>query len=199
MPKKPEAVITDFAGVYAEDGLQTFLKKLSKEQEIPIDELQKVNRKYLFPFHRDEIDEDDYWNGLFDEAGIVGNISEAKEELRAAHKPYQTVIDFFDALKEKTKTGLLTNCGKEWFEYHNQRFGLSETFDAAVASYMLGVRKPDVGIYHYILAKLGVNAEDAVYLDDRKKNLEPFKDLGGSVIHVESPGQAVAALRAIGL
>ena len=41
-----------------------------------------------------------------------------------------------------------------------------------------GVKKPDRAIYRRVLERLGVRAEEAVFLDDIGTNLKPARDMG---------------------
>jgi hypothetical protein len=48
-------------------------------------------------------------------------------------------------------------------------------FDVVIESAVVGLRKPDPRIYELVLSKLGVDAADAVFLDDLGINLKPAR------------------------
>lgn len=48
------------------------------------------------------------------------------------------------------------------------------------------IKKPDERIFQFTIEKLGVNAEDCIYIDDRRGNLEAAKKVGMTPILLNS-------------
>jgi epoxide hydrolase-like predicted phosphatase len=67
-------------------------------------------------------------------------------------------------------------------------------FDVVIESAVVGLRKPDPRIYELVLSKLGVDAPDAVYLDDLGINLKPARAMGMTTIKVTDSDVALAEL-----
>jgi putative hydrolase of the HAD superfamily len=67
-------------------------------------------------------------------------------------------------------------------------------FDVVVESAVVGLRKPDPRIYELVLSRLGVDASDAVYLDDLGINLKPARAMGMTTIKVNDPDRALTEL-----
>ena len=73
-------------------------------------------------------------------------------------------------------------------------------FHLVVESSKVGARKPEARFYRLALEQLGIEPQQAVYLDDLGINLKPARALGMATIKVESPEQALADLeRVLGL
>jgi putative hydrolase of the HAD superfamily len=70
-------------------------------------------------------------------------------------------------------------------------------FDTVLESRVLGVRKPDPRFYEIACATLGVQPEEAVFLDDLGVNLKPARALGMRTIKVTDPDQALSELEEI--
>jgi putative hydrolase of the HAD superfamily len=70
-------------------------------------------------------------------------------------------------------------------------------FDSVFESSVLRARKPEPRFYQLALEKLGIDAPDAVYLDDLGINLKPARALGMTTIKVESAEQAIAELESV--
>jgi putative hydrolase of the HAD superfamily len=70
-------------------------------------------------------------------------------------------------------------------------------FDSVYESSVLGARKPEPRFYQLALQKLGIDAPQAVYLDDLGINLKPARALGMTTIKVESAEQAIAELESV--
>ena len=59
-----------------------------------------------------------------------------------------------------------------------EQYGIADLFDCQTYSYQLGVFKPDPQLYHDALKKLGLPAQQCVFVDDLPGNLEAASKLG---------------------
>jgi epoxide hydrolase-like predicted phosphatase len=75
-------------------------------------------------------------------------------------------------------TALVTNNAAEFREYWRRSIPLDELFHHVIDSSEVGVRKPDPRIFELALAKLGVEASRAVFLDDYAGNVAAARRLG---------------------
>lgn len=84
--------------------------------------------------------------------------------------------EFLARLEKKgIKTGLITDGNVQVQHNKIRALGLDRRLDVVLASYDLGLRKPDPGVYVYCLEKLGCGPEEAVYIGDN-----PLKDFIGA-------------------
>ena len=77
--------------------------------------------------------------------------------------------------KEHIRTGLITDGNAQVQHNKIRALGLDERLDVVLASYDLGLKKPDPGVYVYCLEKLDCRPEEAVYIGDN-----PLKDFIGA-------------------
>jgi putative hydrolase of the HAD superfamily len=70
-------------------------------------------------------------------------------------------------------------------------------FDVIVESSRVGVRKPDPAIYRLVCDELGVEPDEAVFLDDLGINLKPARAMGMTTIKVVDPDEAIAELEGV--
>jgi putative hydrolase of the HAD superfamily len=70
-------------------------------------------------------------------------------------------------------------------------------FDVVVESAVEGLRKPDPRIYELVLDRAGVEANEAVFLDDLGINLKPARDMGMTTIKVVDADDALRELAAV--
>ena len=89
------------------------------------------------------------------------------------------ILPMLSALKEKgIKIGLITNCFSEEARLIRES-ELFPFFDAPCLSWEVGVRKPDPAIYHVCMEKLGIPAENCLYVGDGgSQELETACSLG---------------------
>ncbi len=69
-------------------------------------------------------------------------------------------------------------------------------FNEFVESAIEGLQKPDPRIYELVLGRLDVTADQAVFLDDIRRNLKTAREMGMTTIKVDDPADALASLEA---
>jgi epoxide hydrolase-like predicted phosphatase len=90
--------------------------------------------------------------------------------------------------------GLLTNNVKEFGEHWRATFPI-ELFDEIVDSSHVGMRKPERAIYELTCERLGIQPEQAVFIDDNADNIAAARAYGMEVVHFgEDPWAALAEL-----
>jgi FMN phosphatase YigB (HAD superfamily) len=99
------------------------------------------------------------------------------------------LAQFVAALRPWYKTAIICNQGSR--EAANRKFKLRELVDLMVFDGEEGVSKPDVRIYQRALARLEVKAEEAVFVDDKIKNVEAARHIGMIGILFEDTVQAI--------
>ena len=81
-------------------------------------------------------------------------------------------------LRGKYKMGLLSNFSDELRQRIDNEWDLGSAFDEIIISCEVGLVKPDPEIFNLMLDRLGVRADEAVFIDDRIKNIEGAKKMG---------------------
>lgn len=101
----------------------------------------------------------------------------------------------FDAVRAARSQGILTGLlSNSWGVDRYNRTHFASLFDAVVISGEEGVRKPERAIYETALQRLGLPAQEVVFVDDLPGNLKPARVLGMITIHHVSGAQTVTEL-----
>ena len=66
-----------------------------------------------------------------------------------------------------------------------------------IESSVVGLRKPDAAFYALACDRLGIDASEAVFLDDLGVNLKPARAMGMTTIKVIDPTVALTELEAV--
>lgn len=112
-------------------------------------------------------------------------------------KPYDYTAGMIDTLKARGfQVYLLSNYPKTLFELHTKSgcFPFIDKIDGKVVSGFVKLVKPEKEIYEYLLNAYDLKAEECVFLDDRKDNIEAAKTIGMNGILFEGYEQAWAEL-----
>ncbi len=87
------------------------------------------------------------------------------------------------SLRPEYRLGLLSNTNPLHFDHVIEPTDVYPLFEAVTLSYEVGAMKPDARLYHDILQKLDIGAEQCIYIDDLKTNVEAAEALGMHGIH----------------
>jgi putative hydrolase of the HAD superfamily len=111
------------------------------------------------------------------------------DELNAQDAQYWTtenprMVAWQSQLKKAgIKTAILSNMGDAVHESIEAAFPWIQNFDYCTWSYQLGCAKPEPRIYLHTLKELGVQADEALFIDDKLANIEAARKLGINTIH----------------
>lgn len=146
------------------------------------------------------------WNEELDELNKrfeIGKISETEfiqgfqkqlpdatvDEIRAAWNAILGVfplerVEFLQNLKGKYRLFLLTNTDMIHIDHFEHKEGMSMTrdfyncFEKVYYSYELGMRKPDVEIFKFLINKHELSPKRTLFVDDKKENTDAAASLG---------------------
>jgi putative hydrolase of the HAD superfamily len=96
-------------------------------------------------------------------------------------------LEFLQKLSKKYKLFLLSNTDSIHIETFEREHGISfysdfyQCFEKVYFSFEMGMRKPDLEIYNYVLAQHNLIAKHTLFVDDKKENTDAAFSLG---IHI---------------
>ena len=138
-----------------------------------------------------EIDIDQHWENVRIEFNLSPQgLSEFKDDFWGGDQLDMELIAYIRSSRSRYKTGLLSNAFSNLRQVINEVWKLVDTFDEMIISAEVGLVKPDERIYWLALERLGVKAEEAVFIDDFTRNIERARLLNMHAIHFRSPYQA---------
>jgi HAD superfamily hydrolase (TIGR01509 family) len=119
-----------------------------------------------------QISSADFWRS----AGINPAL---EDEYLLKHRLSEGLLEFLDEMRSrKVALWCLSNDVSEWSRKLRIRFGLDRYFQGFVISGDAGLRKPDPAIYRFMLKKAGIQPGDAIFVDDRLRNIQAADALG---------------------
>lgn len=122
--------------------------------------------------------------------GFQGDLEKIEEEYLETIELSDGFIDFIEKVKGKYKLAIISNDSSRWSKYLREKFDINRYFDVISISGDLKIQKPDERIFLLTIEKLGVNAEDCIYIDDRTGNLNAAKKVGMNPILLNSRNES---------
>jgi len=114
------------------------------------------------------------------------------------HGDIPETVSLLHKLKEKYNIYGLTNWSAETITIAYERFAFFKEFDGIVVSGEEKLIKPDRKLYHLLLDRYNLKAENTIFIDDNLKNIKAAEELGMIAIHFESSHQLETVLQSIG-
>ncbi len=211
-PAKITTVISDFGGVLTTPLVQSFAA-VQDETGIAFEELAKAmariqeedGRHPLYELETGKLTEPEFLQKLGDSLepalGHRPELHRFSEIYFEALHPNEPMIDLMREAKQGGhRMGLLTNNVREWEPLWRSMLPVDEIFEVVVDSGFVGCRKPDREIYDITLERMGVPAEECLFVDDIDVNCDAARELGMSAVHYRHNDQAIPEIReALGL
>lgn len=195
---KIKNIIFDLGGVILNLSVDSTLRKFSRISGHPVDKVMETyhSRPEFLAYEKGEITNDEFRKSLKDIFGITSTDLELDQCWNAmlGDIPVERV-DLLRELKAKYKTYLLSNTNA----IHLECFGgilkksganldsLEPLFHRTYYSHLMKMRKPDAGIYEYVLRDNGLKAAETIFLDDNVANLKGAASVGIQTFHVTHP------------
>jgi len=108
----------------------------------------------------------------------------------------EELVDYVRQLQSDYKTGVISNAWSQLDDLLTS-WGIKDAFDVVIGSGDVGIMKPEPEIYQLALQRLGVQPQEAVFIDDFIENINGAQALGIHTIHFRSKDQAVEKLKRI--
>jgi len=142
-----------------------------------------------------EISADEHWDNIRRILGLdAAGISEFRRQFWEGDQLDVELVDTIRSLRGRYKTGLLSNAFSDLRQVVTSILQISDAFDQMVISAEIHLMKPDARIYQHALQRLGVAAQEAVFIDDMLRNVEGACSQGMNAIHFRQRSQALAEL-----
>jgi putative hydrolase of the HAD superfamily len=154
-----------------------------------------------------EITERDYWMTRTREVGrLLGeNWADMKTFVQRARGADAELVmrpEARDAILKVKKAILSNELDLFYGVEFRKRFPLIELFDVIADATYTGILKPDPRAYEQVLAELGLDRQNCVFVDDQKKNIEGAEAVSLPRVHfdVTRPAESYAqALHMLGI
>jgi putative hydrolase of the HAD superfamily len=193
------AIIFDYGNVLCLPQRRSDLDAMAAVLGLDMDQFDRIYWRHRLPYDRSDLDRESYWNLVAREANR--EVSESQiDSLVALDNQSWTHPDLVmtrwaqSVRAAGVRTAILSNMPLPLREYLDDCCPWMPAVDHATYSCDVRMTKPDPRIYRHCLEGLGVEAEEAVFLDDREENVEAARGMGIHAILFTSYEQAVAEL-----
>jgi epoxide hydrolase-like predicted phosphatase len=142
----------------------------------------------------------DYWREMMRALNLdaAGDIQAFRAELFAGQLLEADVVALAEQLHRRYPLALLSNALDD-LESDLEQFAVRHLFQVVVNSATAGVAKPDMRAYQLALDGLGLQPHEALFIDDKPRNIEAAEALGIPSLLFTTAASLRAELQARGL
>lgn len=202
-----KAVLWDFGGVITSSPFEAF-NRFEESRNFPKDIIRKINStnpesNAWALLESSKISVDEFDARFAEEACGLGHEIRGAEVLALLSGELRPeMIKALQIIKSTHQIGCITNNVRTGEgpamtrdpEKAARVSAVMELFDIVIESSKVGVRKPDPAIYQLACEELGIETNEAIFLDDLGVNLKPARELGMVTIKVLNAAQALKEL-----
>ena len=203
-----KAVLWDFGGVLTTSPFESF-NRFEIERNLPKDFIRSINAtnpetNAWAQLESSEISIEEFDDKFAQEAAALGYEVRGQEVLTLLSGQIRPeMVKALKIIKQTLKVGCITNNVKSagegpgmanTAERATEVANVMALFDTIIESSKAGIRKPNPKIYEIACEEMGIQPNDAVFLDDLGINLKPARALGMTTIKVLTADQALIEL-----
>lgn len=194
------AVIFDMGGVLLRSENENGRRKWEQRLGLAEGELAEIvfnspiSQKATLGLATDE----DVWAHLASRFALdADTLRQLRRDFWSGDRADMLLVDFLRRLRPRYRTAILSNAWPGARKALTERWGLADAVDEMIISAEEGVAKPDPAIYHIALRRLGVRADEAVFVDDMPVNVEAARALGMVGVVFRTREQTIADVRRV--
>ena len=197
------AVILDYGDVISLPADPAIIAKMAAEFRLPEERFRQLYGSFRLDYDRGTLDANQYWLQIAQAAGVelsAGQIA----DLRAADvamwsRLNPSVLRWAEQLRTAgMKTAVLSNMHDDMVQHLRLNGEWTKSFDCLTLSSAIRMAKPQPEIFKYCLKLLDVATHEALFIDDRERNVQAAKAQGIRGIVAPSTAHLRAQLEAIG-
>ncbi|MBK8046667.1 MAG: HAD family phosphatase [Anaerolineales bacterium] len=195
-------VLFDVGGVLIRTRTQDPRRRLEKRFHLPQGGVEHLvyNSPNGLSAQRGEISADENWRRIQAELNLNdAEVQEFRREFWSEDHVDVHLVNYIRQLHGPYKTGIISNAMDDLLPLLAEKYAIIDAFDVVVGSAYEKVMKPDPAIYHAALHRLGVEAAQAVFIDDSEHNVAGARAVGMAALHFTPGIDVPQALASMGL
>jgi glucose-1-phosphatase len=196
------AVIFDIGGVLIRTRDQSSRRRLEQLYGLPEGgaEYMVYNSEMGLAAQRGVYSEEENWRRVQRELSLSdAALADFRREFWAGDDLDAELVAYIRRLRGRYRTGIISNAMPGLMTLLTGKYPIADAFDVIIGSGDERVAKPDPAIYRLALGRLGCRPEEAIFVDDARRNVDGAEAVGIHAIHYQAGMDLPAALAAYGV
>ncbi len=144
--------------------------------------------------------DEEVWEYVRQQLGFpIEELEQFRADFWAGDELDETLTDWVMSKRGQYRTGILSNAWPNARQFITAQPQFTNAFEKFVFSAEEGLRKPQLEIYQRVLNRLGVEGNEAVFVDDVLENVEAARQLGIAALQFKLGVDVAAELARLGV
>jgi putative hydrolase of the HAD superfamily len=185
------AVIVDYGAVLSHQPFPHEIARISRALGVTPEQFPLLYAHGRDRYDRGDLTTKQYWEGLAREArvelapDVIDALAQWDKEMWSRANTEMT--EWVASLRPAGyKTALLSNMQTDMIAHVRAKFPWLKDFDQQIFSSEVRLIKPDPALYRACLAKLGTQASETIFIDDREENVAGARAVGMTAFRFRS-------------
>jgi len=168
------AVLFDFGGVIATEGFRDGLHAVARRQGLDPGELVRIGMDAIYDsgYITGRGSETGFWGMMRQRSGLAGTDGELTAGILTSFAVRPRMLEAVRRLRRMGIVTVILSDQTDWLERLDERDDFYREFDRVFNSYRLGKGKRDPAIFADVVALLGIEAGESLFVDDIPANVE---------------------------
>jgi len=168
------AVLFDFGGVIATEGFRDGLHAVARRQGLDPGELVRIGMDAIYDsgYITGRGSETGFWGMMRLRSGLAGTDGELTAGILTSFAVRPRMLEAVRRLRRMGIVTVILSDQTDWLERLDERDDFYREFDQVFNSYRLGKGKRDPAIFADVVALLGIEAGESLFVDDMPANVE---------------------------
>ncbi len=188
-------IIFDVFGVLLSPGFDSAADELALLLNRTVQDIRPVYERWEIPFDLGSISESRFWREVQKDLATDIAWQSLNDAVLRNYKPIRGAFELLDRCTRTADVYLLSNTRREWFEALDRNFGITRRVKRAFLSYDMGLAKPDIRCFNYIMSALECRAAELYFIDDKLENVISAQRVGIDSLHFIDSSSTEARLR----
>jgi putative hydrolase of the HAD superfamily len=202
-PPPIRAVILDYGDVISQPAEPAVIAKMTAMFRVPEHRFRHLYGSFRLDYDRGTLSANEYWTKIAQAAGTelsTNQIAELRrDDVAMWSRLNVSILRWVDQLRAAgMRTAVLSNMHDDMVQHVRANGDWTKSFDCVTLSSAIHMAKPDTEIFNYCLKCLEVDPDEALFVDDRERNVQAARALGMRGIVAPSPEHLRTNLQAIG-
>lgn len=180
MQREFKVVLFDFGGILAEEGFHQGLRHIGRTQGKDPEAFFQTAVDSIFEtgYLVGRATEAQWWEDLRQRTGIHGDDAVLRKELLERFVLRPRMYAVVDAVKAAGMRAAVLSDQTNWLDELDAALSYSKPFEKVFNSYYTGLHKRDPESFRYAVREMGVQAEEALFIDDTRRNTDLAMETG---------------------
>jgi len=197
----PRTLIFDLGGVLVDVRPREMLQRLAREAGCTPEQLETIllDPQLLHPLELGHLTPEQYFQRLTARVPLRLAFQEFVQAWNSILSENASHMQMFQQLSDRYTVVVLTNTNIVHDQFIRQTWPVFERAHHWIASYEVGLRKPDLAIFRLALQQANAEPASTVYVDDLEEHVQSARRLGVSAIRFTEPMRLADELRVLGV